>query len=110
MLKSEKVSSKRKNYEDLPFSSGYSLNLIEKSYGLKQTQFFDICVSFLFSFLNNYLASSQIKCLTERNKVSYTIFKYTNDYAQRFEKKTWPKKVFPVFWKLILFFLQKLTC
>ena len=59
-----KISIKRANHGDFPFSNGYSLNSVEKSYGLKQAHFLTLLIFKIF--LKNYPAKLEIKGLTER--------------------------------------------
>ena len=62
-----KVSFKRKIYGDLTFSSGFSLNLVEKSYGVKQPHCLTFCNFFKnLLFLKNYPAKSEFKGLIEK--------------------------------------------
>ena len=57
------VSIKRKNYGRFSFSSGCSLNSVEKSYGLEQTHFLTFWLN--LKILKNYLAKSEIKDLAQ---------------------------------------------
>ena len=62
-----KISSKRKIYEDLPFSSGNSLVLVGNSYRLNQAHFSTYC--YFKTFLKSYTAKSEIQGFTEKKSV-----------------------------------------
>ena len=70
-----KVSIKRKNYGDLPFSSGFSLNLIEIKIWPLTTAFFEILVNFQNCLtFQNYSAKSEIDGLTERKNQLFVFY------------------------------------
>ena len=68
-----KVSIKRTNCGNLPFLSGYTLNLVEKKDMASNQLIFDIMVNFerFLNVFKNFPAKSEIKGLTEKTKISY---------------------------------------
>ena len=97
MLKSEKVSSKETSYEDLLFLKRLFPKFDRKKLWSLTNPFFDIFVIFQIfsSFLNNYPANSEIKCLTEKKSVIR--FLSAPMTMPCLLKKKMPKKVFPFF-------------
>ena len=102
MLKSEmKVSIEITNHGDLLFSSGCSLNSVEKSNGLKQAHFLTFCL-ILKTFLKNDSAKSELSGLAEK-KISYMNFSCINGHALRFKNYIWPQTM-PNFLNFFPFF------
>ena len=68
-----KVSIKRTNCGNLPFLSGYTLNLVEKKDMASNQLIFDIMVNFerFLNVFKNFPAKSEIKGLTEKTKINY---------------------------------------